>query len=254
MYMLTLAEESSKKVVLIVVIIAIVAVATWFFYDDVFVRLLPEEELTAELNDISGFLISLQEDCGPLLERLESLSKSNSDSPDVWRLKGICEFNVEDYDGAKKSFEKVLEIDPENEPAKNYLALIGNIEVGATRIIPSRDNIDRDFMESKIIVFDSNIFDYSGGNLLPTDESDVLRFAGSYFSNLSFSNTTNYVASTLDEEGIEYEVSSVSSDDRTTTIFNIVSERLEDGRPFGFSISIQATNPVDVSVFYENRE
>lgn len=244
----------AKKSTYIIIAVAVLIATLWTFSDRIFVQPLSEEDLRVEVNDISNFLIALQEDCETLLERLEPLTKSNSKSPDVWRLKGICEYNLENYEEAKKSFEKVLKLDPENEPAQNYLATIGDIEIGATRIIPSRDNIDRDFVESKIINFDENIFEYSGGNLLPTGGPGILRFTASYFSDLSFNDTIEHISSILDGEGISYELQDVDSDAQATAVFNIVAERLEEGRTLGFSISIQAISPVDIAIFYEGRE
>jgi tetratricopeptide (TPR) repeat protein len=60
-------------------------------------------------------------DMGPLLDQAEKLSTSDDDKAGVHFMRGAMYERMKKYDGAEAEFRKVLELDPENAGAMNYL-------------------------------------------------------------------------------------------------------------------------------------
>jgi tetratricopeptide (TPR) repeat protein len=78
----------------------------------------------------------LNKKCAEAVGAANTFLEKQPANAEVWLLKGACEFNLGKTAEAKASFQKTLELDPSNEPAKNYLSAMEE-KPGVVNVTPA---------------------------------------------------------------------------------------------------------------------
>jgi hypothetical protein len=178
--------------------------------------------------------------CAEVVAEAETFVSRHDDATDIWHLKGACEFDLWEFDEAKLSFGKVLELDPEHQAALKYLDTIEN---GGLMISSSEEPISQSEYESMTgLTLATGTLTLDKAVQRPSNISSYL--VADYTSTKDFANTVLF----LEEEFGSYEDWSVStSESSEETVISVT----DDDMSFLIFASINESNPVTVSITYQ---
>lgn len=144
-------------------------------------------------------LIIKNKDCKTALPQLVALTNEDPNFVEGWSWQGVCQFQTGDLVAAKATFQKVLAMDPSNQPAQNYLKIL-NSNTSVT--IDTGPTMTRQQFESLIgVTFDPVQLTMVRLAVLPTSAS-LESVAAYYKSGLSESALKTYITSQFSKAGI----------------------------------------------------
>lgn len=116
------AINMAQKNKAIIIFLALAAIAAGYFISW---RKPSAGEVGAAMRRVQDLVVK-QGDCYTSLKEADKLIRQDDSLVDAWHWRGICEFQTGKYDDARKSFNKVLELDPGYSAAKTYLNIMGS--------------------------------------------------------------------------------------------------------------------------------
>ena len=206
---------------------------------------------------VSASALELQElyrfanDCNEVIRRADDLIQNNNGSNDVdiLLIKGACEFELKDYEAAKQTLNRVLALDPQNQPATITLRQIEEaLSNNVVYVDPKKDALNLDYVESKLgFALDQEEYPFLRATALTPPDSSLERFTASFKTENSFEQTVEDIERALRAAGVEFEKNLSSS----MAQFSV--KLTESAGAFrGYSVTIINQEPIDISVFYEN--
>lgn len=168
------------------------------------------------------------------LQLAGDLTQDDPSNADAWHWKGISEFELERYDEAKISFQRVISIDPEHNAAKNYLKILDENSFEATT------SLSHEEFESLIkINFDQDILTFIDASSTPNDQYTVF-ISAVYESDGLLEDIQDYLEDMINEKGFQAEIN--DSDD-SISIAGIKDKE-------NFSATIWKRAPIQILIIY----
>ena len=224
---------------LILSVITVVLIVFWYPKYQV---LMTEKSKLALENKISelSHLITVDHDCLKVVVQAKAFLTTHNNAEQIWSFLGSCQFDLGKLDEAKTSFNRVLSLNPENIPAKNYLEGM-DLKPGQILITGPGLTLDRAQFQSTIdmgFVLGGQNLQFISADKRTSDRSE--HFSATYTSRQTFSQTVSFFKQELKKAKTKFIAQDVSS----ATVFIINREKGEN------SFTIINEKPVKIIIKY----
>lgn len=189
----------------------------------------------------------LNKKCAEMVEPANAYLKKQPTDAEVWQLKGACEFNLGKTAEAKASFQKTLELDPGNIPAKNFLAAMEE-KPGIINVTPEAQKqmaVSEADLESRLGINPEPIsFAFMQAMRIPNPEGEVKEMiVGRYQSGLSKTAIKKYFTDLF----TSYKLKFTSAEQSGMTSFRVT---ISENRTYSLSISAGSTPDYPTSITF----
>src|SRR3989344_3876572 len=196
--------STNSKILAGALVVVLVIFGIAYYQYSVYPQKLKKERNSA-LATVQEALDRKAGDCTQSLSQLEAYLNKNSKDAEAWAAQGICEFESGKYAEAKKSFEQVLVLDPENKSAKNHLKAIGNDP--SKYFDFNKAQVDQNDFETLLGgPLSAEVLVFSRALKLPLPDSKILQYVSAEFtSNQNVAQTASYISKYLTDNDYELE-------------------------------------------------
>ncbi len=232
----------NKKFYLAISIFCIVVIGVFAYGYSIYTTQKTSQNKTSLANDIQKLhSLVLSRQCSAALTKADIFLLTYPDSKEILTVRAVCQFTLGNSAGAKVSFTKILSLDPQDQPAKNYLAMLNASSTGVIAITGPATPLSKNQLEAAIKLLLGGNFQFLQADERIAPDSSV-HISGVYISNQTAAKTISLLKNKLTAAGIAFTVQNESS--ATVLIANLKTSQTV------LTVINNATSTVQVIVNY----
>lgn len=233
-----ISSKSKKSIVVAIFVLIVLTLGVFYAQKMGWFDLSLKQQGPSTLDKITKFQeLAKQKNYDACITEAQSQIQNEPGNVLAWQWQGICQFESGKYTDAKTSFEKILTLDPNNQPAKTYLKIMGpNPDQTMTKTLSLQD-----FETQTGLGFSSSDLNFDRGLTVPPSTSQVKNLVTTFKSILSAKQANDYLVKYLKAQS--YNV-------QTTVAQGYYKINASKGKT-KISINVLEKQPVQISILYE---
>ena len=193
-------------------------------------------DLNNEISLLQSLIVN-NHDCGQVIQRTTFYISNGVNVPEIWNLLGVCQFDIGKLSEAKVSFQKVLSLEPKNEPAKRYLERL-NMSQGAIMVFANTDSVNQTQFEKELGLKLGGVLTFKGAVKKASNIPEYI--LATYSSSKNFTDTVSFLSEELKKSNLQLSTSKLAEG---TVISSFSSEEQK-------IFSVLKGSPVKVKIEY----